>query len=336
MRETIKILLIDDDEADRIAIKGALQRSGSGVRIIEAAEALQASQWLRSEPFDCVLLDLDLREGNGLQLMRDARTWGIKSPFVALTGQGNESLAIAAMKAGAADCLAKSTTSLEHLWQTIRAAVRIHQAEQKVSAADERLRETNEALQGLLDRERVARTSMAEAQRKLAFLAEASTVLGQSLDYTTTLAAVARLAVPEIADWCSIHMLAEDGSIMPLAVAHVDPQKVALAEQLQAKYPPVIDAPTGVPNVLRTGTSELYREIDDELLSAAAGGRWARLRWCPRSPASISMRTICCWRRTWRVAPPPPLITPCSTAASSARRKPPRPPTMPRISFSRC
>jgi signal transduction histidine kinase/CheY-like chemotaxis protein len=95
-------------------------------------------------------------------------------------------------------------------------------------------------------------------------------VLGQSLDYTTTLAAVARLAVPEIADWCSIHMLAEDGSIMPLAVAHVDPQKVALAEQLQAKYPPVIDAPTGVPNVLRTGTSELYREIDDELLSAAA------------------------------------------------------------------
>jgi PAS domain-containing protein len=59
-----------------------------------------------------------------------------------------------------------------------------------------------------------------EAQR---FLAEASSVLSSSLDYHETLASVARLAVPTLADWCAVDVLEEDGSVERLAVEHPDP-----------------------------------------------------------------------------------------------------------------
>jgi PAS domain S-box-containing protein len=108
-----------------------------------------------------------------------------------------------------------------------------------------------------------------DAQARTAFLAEASNVLASSLDYETTLASVARLAVPEIADWCGVEIVQEDGSVRSVAVAHVDPSKVELARELQARVPFDPDAPVGVPHVLRTGEPEVIQEIPDELLVAA-------------------------------------------------------------------
>jgi signal transduction histidine kinase len=113
-------------------------------------------------------------------------------------------------------------------------------------------------------------TEQRAIEENLRFLAEASKVLGSSLDYRTTLATVAQLGVPEIADWCTVDMLAEDGSIEQLAIAHVDPEKVQWARELNAANPPDPNAPTGVPNVLRTGRSEYYPVITDEMLVAAA------------------------------------------------------------------
>jgi PAS domain S-box-containing protein len=102
------------------------------------------------------------------------------------------------------------------------------------------------------------------------FLAEASTTLSSSLDYRTTLARVARLAVPYLADWCVVDILEEDGSLDRLAVAHQDPKKVALVQELQERYPPDPDAPRGVGQALRTGRPELVAEITESLLEEAA------------------------------------------------------------------
>ncbi len=106
----------------------------------------------------------------------------------------------------------------------------------------------------------------------LRFLAEASEVLTSSLDYRATLERVARLAVPYLADWCAIDILGEkeDGSLERLAGAHQDPEKVAWAHELQERYPSDPESPQGVTNVLRTGRSEVYPEITDEVLAAAA------------------------------------------------------------------
>jgi PAS domain S-box-containing protein len=103
-----------------------------------------------------------------------------------------------------------------------------------------------------------------------AFLSEATRVLASSLNYRETLTSVAQLAVPTIADWCVVHVVDDAGSINPLAVAHVDPEKVDWARQIQERYPARLDAPFGVPNVIRTGQPEVYSEIPDEALVAAA------------------------------------------------------------------
>jgi PAS domain S-box-containing protein len=116
----------------------------------------------------------------------------------------------------------------------------------------------------------VANSRLYEEQARMVeerrFVAEASELMASSLDYETTLANVAALAVPRFADWCSIDMVADDGEIERLAVAHVDPAKVRWANELAEQFPPDPDAPHGVSRVVRTGMPELIREITDDLL----------------------------------------------------------------------
>lgn len=110
---------------------------------------------------------------------------------------------------------------------------------------------------------------VAHSAANLAFLAQASQTLSASLDYRTTLAQVARLAVPTLGDWCAVEIL-EDGVLHSLAVEHIDPRRVALARELQERYPTDPDAPSGAPHVARTGITEFYPDIPDEMLVAAA------------------------------------------------------------------
>lgn len=106
------------------------------------------------------------------------------------------------------------------------------------------------------------------------FLAKASETLASSLDYETTLSSVAHLAVPRIADWCTVHLVMEEdspdgGSLSQVVLAHVDPEKVKWAQELGQRYPPDPNAPSGAPQVVRSGRAEFIAEITDEMLSAA-------------------------------------------------------------------
>jgi PAS domain S-box-containing protein len=102
------------------------------------------------------------------------------------------------------------------------------------------------------------------------FLAEASQVLSSSLDYQTTLTSIAQLIVPQVADWCTVHLVEEDGSVQSLATTHANPAKIAWAQEINQKYPFDPNAPRGLAQVLRTGQSELYSDIPDYLLVEAA------------------------------------------------------------------
>jgi PAS domain S-box-containing protein len=113
-------------------------------------------------------------------------------------------------------------------------------------------------------------TERKRAEEASRYLARASEVLGESLDYQRTLSDFAKLVVPELADWCSVEMIGEDGALVQLAVAHADPEKVKWARELSRRYPPNPDAASGSSNVIRTGEPELYPEIPDELLVAGA------------------------------------------------------------------
>jgi len=108
-------------------------------------------------------------------------------------------------------------------------------------------------------------------RERMTFLAEASELLSSTLDYNHTLGQLARLSVPGLADWCTIDIVSPEGEIERLAVAHQDPEKVRWAYELQDRYPPDPDAPTGVPHVLRTGEPEFFPTLPEELLDQAIG-----------------------------------------------------------------
>jgi PAS domain S-box-containing protein len=109
-------------------------------------------------------------------------------------------------------------------------------------------------------------TAAKRAEQSWQYLAEASAALGSSLDTETTLARVARLAVPAIADWSSVELLDGAGRLQQLAVAHIDEAKVALARQWRQRWPPGPGSPSL--RVLATGVPELLPEVTDEMLEA--------------------------------------------------------------------
>ncbi len=106
----------------------------------------------------------------------------------------------------------------------------------------------------------------------LAFLAEASAVLGTSLDYEATLARLAELVVPRLADWCVVHLADGAGILRAVTTAHLDPSRAAQLIDLQERYPVDFDDDGGPGSVLRTGTTLHLPEVSDEMLVRRARG----------------------------------------------------------------
>jgi PAS domain S-box-containing protein len=113
-------------------------------------------------------------------------------------------------------------------------------------------------------------TAHKRAELEQQFLSESTRILVGSLDPDKTLRQVARLAVPEIADWCAVDLAGEDGMIERVALVHADDALLAKAERLRERYPPDPNADTGAARIIRTGEPELYPEIPDELLAQSA------------------------------------------------------------------
>ncbi|WP_109488229.1 PAS domain S-box protein [Occallatibacter savannae] len=101
---------------------------------------------------------------------------------------------------------------------------------------------------------------------RLEFLANAGEALASSLDFETTLEKVAQLAVPAIADWCSVYTYS-DGKLENIAVAHQDPAKLALAQEYRRKFPETLRPGSPTERLLTLGESGLYPVIPEEILA---------------------------------------------------------------------
>lgn len=113
-------------------------------------------------------------------------------------------------------------------------------------------------------------TERKRAEEAVELLAEAGAQLGASLDYRTTLSYLARLIVPQLADWCGIYVTERDGHLTRVALAHPDPSRVELAKKMEERYPINLDAPLGVAKVLKTGEPEFYPIVPESLFREAA------------------------------------------------------------------
>jgi PAS domain S-box-containing protein len=102
------------------------------------------------------------------------------------------------------------------------------------------------------------------------FLARSSTVLGGWLDSDELLTGVARLAVPEIADWCAVDLVTDGAALERVALTHADPALREPAEELSRRYPPDPATPNGAYDVMRSGEPRLFPEVTDELLRGSS------------------------------------------------------------------
>ncbi len=113
-------------------------------------------------------------------------------------------------------------------------------------------------------------TEQHRASQRVQLLAQAAAILASSLDYQQTLRNVAGLAVPQLADWCGVDLFDADGRRESVAVAHKDPTKLTLAEQLREYDPEQLDPERGLGKLLHTGEPQLYPQITEDMLEGAA------------------------------------------------------------------
>ena len=129
----LRVLVIDDDLVDRLAIRRTILKFRPDAVVEEAGDGEEGLGALRRGPFDGVLLDYRLPRWDGLKVLREIRAGGFQAPVIVLTGQGDEQLAVEIMKAGASDYLPKGTLTAETLAKSLEYAIRTRRAEETLA-----------------------------------------------------------------------------------------------------------------------------------------------------------------------------------------------------------
>lgn len=114
-------------------------------------------------------------------------------------------------------------------------------------------------------------TDERNAEERIRFLAEASTILSASLDYEATLADLGRMLVPRIADYCIVDTIGEDeASLRQVVISHRNPEREELLRELRRRYPPEENEAHPVSEVLASGEPLLFEDSRREALAHAA------------------------------------------------------------------
>ncbi len=141
------ILLVEDDEDDYILTQAMLNKAmGEAFELHWASSLREALQIIREQELDVMLIDYDLGAHNGLEVIRSAASIGCRVPSILLTGRGSYDIDLEAMRAGAADYLAKSEVTPLLLERAIRYAAERQKAQEALMQANEQLAHSNDLL----------------------------------------------------------------------------------------------------------------------------------------------------------------------------------------------
>ena len=151
----LRLLVVDDDESDRLAVRRLLKTSDVHTVIDEASSSHEALEHLARGTYDCVLLDYYIPGAAGHSLIEAIGEAAPDIPVVIFTGRGDEDVAVDLMKAGVADYLPKASLTLERLGASLRHAMEITRAKKASRGAERALRESEERFRRALQIETV-------------------------------------------------------------------------------------------------------------------------------------------------------------------------------------
>lgn len=135
---TLRVLVVEDDPVDRQRTRRALAQSGWDVETRDAATLDEARRSIHKGRFDCVLLDLRLPDGDGLELIREIHDTAMDTAVVVVTGLDDEEAGSAALGLGAQDCVGKDEQET-FLVRSVRNAVERQRVELELMHANARL-----------------------------------------------------------------------------------------------------------------------------------------------------------------------------------------------------
>jgi two-component system, sensor histidine kinase and response regulator len=141
MDKIFKVLIVDDDEIDRMAVIRAFKGADFRAELTEAIDCTTGIALANSHQFDCIFIDYRLPDGNGVELLQKLREQGIRIPIVSLTGQRDDRIAVELMKAGASDYLSKAQISPAQLRQVFQNVMRVYNAEVAMELANQQREE---------------------------------------------------------------------------------------------------------------------------------------------------------------------------------------------------
>jgi two-component system, sensor histidine kinase and response regulator len=136
MDKIFKVLIIDDDAVDRLAVIRAFKGADFRTELSEAIDCASGLILANTHQFDCIFIDYRLPDGNGIELLQKLREQGVRVPIVSLTGQNDDRVAVDLMKAGASDYLSKAQISPAQLRQVFQNVMRVYYAEVAVELAN--------------------------------------------------------------------------------------------------------------------------------------------------------------------------------------------------------
>lgn len=263
------ILIVDDDAANVELLESFLEEDGytALTSTRDPREVVPLYEAIRP---DLILLDLHMPHLDGFEVMRQLAARIPPHEFVpilVLTADITADARQRALSDGAKDFLSKPLDQVEVLL---------------------RIRNLLETRFLYLE-QRAAREAAEASERRAAFVAEASRVLASSFDSQTTLSMLAHLAVPTLADVCTIDLYDRDGGVARVGLAHADPETQSLLRELEQRGDTDTAAHHPLARQLLEGKPLLLPIVPDELFAGDAHDIWSFLR--PHSLVSAPLIT---------------------------------------------